>query len=51
METFPVNQAKERWIMYQLKAHILPTLYWRGMVKGWWEGPGVLRKLFSLGRS
>jgi len=51
METFPVNQAKERWIMYQLKAHFLPPLYWRGMVKGWWEGPGFLRKFFSLGRS
>jgi len=51
METFPVNQAKERWSMYQLKAHLMPALYWHALVKGWWEGPGVFRKIFSLGRS
>jgi len=50
METFPVDQAKERWSMYLMKAHFFPTLYWRGLVKGWWEGPGLLRKIFSLGR-
>lgn len=33
-ETFPFNQAKERWSMYQLKAHLLPALYWHGMLKG-----------------
>eukprot|EP00092_Neocalanus_flemingeri_P008890 GFUD01009565.1.p1 GENE.GFUD01009565.1~~GFUD01009565.1.p1 ORF type:complete len:446 (+),score=143.96 GFUD01009565.1:93-1430(+) len=49
METFPVNQAKERWTMYQLKAHFMPTLYWHGMVKGWWEGPGIFRKIFKFG--
>lgn len=51
METFPVNQAKERWTMYQLKAHFMPALYWHGLVKGWWEGPGIFRKIFSLGRA
>ncbi|MBM4357047.1 MAG: NAD(P)/FAD-dependent oxidoreductase [Deltaproteobacteria bacterium] len=34
VETFPFNQAKERWSMYQLKAHLLPQLYWHGMLKG-----------------
>jgi len=51
METFPVNQAKERWSMYQLKAHFMPALYWHGLVKGWWEGPGIFRKIFSFGRA
>jgi len=51
METFPVNQAKERWSMYQLKAHIMPPLYWMGLVKGWWEGPGIFRRIFSFGRA
>jgi len=51
METFPFNQAKERWTMYQLKAHFMPALYWHGLVKGWWEGPGLFRKIFSLGRA
>lgn len=33
-ETFPFDQSKERWSMYQLKARILPRLYWRGILKG-----------------
>jgi len=49
LETFPVNQAKERWFMYQLKAHLMPHLYWHGLVKGWWEGPALFRKLFRFG--
>jgi len=49
LETFPVNQAKERWSMYQLKANVMPALYWHGLVKGWWEGPGPFRKVFGMG--
>lgn len=33
-ETFPFDQSKERWSMYQLKRHVLPVLYWQGMLKG-----------------
>ena len=33
-ETFPFDQNKERWSMYQLKRHVLPQLYWKGMLKG-----------------
>jgi sulfide:quinone oxidoreductase len=33
-ETFPVDQRKERWSMYQIKKWLLPALYWRGMLKG-----------------
>lgn len=33
-ETFPFNQAKERWSMYQLKKRGLPLLYWHGMMRG-----------------
>lgn len=33
-ETFPFDQSKERWSMYQLKRHLLPKLYWQGMLKG-----------------
>lgn len=32
--TFPVDQTKERLDMYLLKRHILPILYWRGMLRG-----------------
>lgn len=34
METFPFNQAKERYSMYLMKAYGLPLLYWEGMLKG-----------------
>ena len=33
-ETFPFNQAKERWSMYLLKRYLLPQLYWHGMLRG-----------------
>lgn len=33
-ETFPFDQSQERWSMYQLKKHLLPVLYWNGMLKG-----------------
>jgi len=33
-ETFPFDQAKPRWTMYQLKKRLLPPLYWHGMLKG-----------------
>lgn len=33
-ETFPFDQAKERWSMYELKKHGLPLLYWHGMLRG-----------------
>ena len=34
VETFPVDQRAERFSMYALKAHLLPRLYWHGMLRG-----------------
>ena len=34
VETFPVDQRAERFSMYALKAHMLPRLYWHGMLRG-----------------
>ncbi|MCK5921902.1 MAG: NAD(P)/FAD-dependent oxidoreductase, partial [Methylococcales bacterium] len=34
MESFPFNQAKERYSMYALKAYGLPQMYWNGMLRG-----------------
>lgn len=34
VETFPFDQAQERWTMYQLKAKVLPWLYWNKILKG-----------------
>ena len=33
LETLPINQAKERRISYFLKKDIMPTLYWKFMMK------------------
>ncbi len=33
-ETFPFDQSKERYSMYQLKRYGLPLLYWQGMMRG-----------------
>ncbi len=33
-ETFPFDQSKERYSMYIVKKHILPKLYWHGMLRG-----------------
>lgn len=34
VESFPFDQAQERFSMYMLKAYALPRLYWHGMLKG-----------------
>lgn len=33
-ETFPFDQSKERWSMYQMKKHVLPWLYWHKILPG-----------------
>ncbi|MEQ8231069.1 MAG: FAD/NAD(P)-binding oxidoreductase [Gammaproteobacteria bacterium] len=33
-ETFPFDQSKERLSMYLLKKHVLPVIYWRGLIEG-----------------
>ncbi|MCA9593325.1 MAG: NAD(P)/FAD-dependent oxidoreductase [Myxococcales bacterium] len=33
-ETFPFDQAQERYSMYALKAYGLPEAYWNGMLRG-----------------
>lgn len=33
-ETFPFDQSKERWSMYQLKKKVLPWLYWNKILPG-----------------
>ncbi|RAL19973.1 pyridine nucleotide-disulfide oxidoreductase [Lujinxingia litoralis] len=34
VESFPFDQAQERYSMYALKAYMLPEMYWHGMLKG-----------------
>lgn len=34
IETFPIDQSKERWSMYQLKRRVLPWLYWHKILPG-----------------
>ena len=50
LETFPISQAKERTTMLYMKKDLMPALYWHGLIKGMWNGPGIFRKMFHLGR-
>ncbi len=34
VETFPFDQSKERWSMYQMKKYLLPYLYWNQILTG-----------------
>ena len=34
MESFPFDQAEERYSMWLLKAYGLPSMYWNGMLRG-----------------
>ncbi|XP_051976157.1 sulfide:quinone oxidoreductase, mitochondrial-like [Xyrauchen texanus] len=49
LETFPVDQSKESRIMYHMKADVMPHLYWHGLLKGIWGGPGPYRTIMHLG--
>jgi sulfide:quinone oxidoreductase len=46
-ETFWFDQGVERSTMYTLKANVLPTVYWDGLLKGVWDGPGAFRKFLN----
>ncbi|KAJ1977245.1 hypothetical protein H4R35_002381 [Dimargaris xerosporica] len=43
LETLPFNQAQESNVAYQLTAHVIPQIYWQGMVRGMWHGPSTVR--------
>ncbi|XP_038076099.1 sulfide:quinone oxidoreductase, mitochondrial-like [Patiria miniata] len=51
IETFPIEQGKQRRTAYHLTSDLLPSLYWHGLLKGHWHGPAVYRKIFHLGFS
>ncbi|NP_001080871.2 sulfide quinone reductase-like [Xenopus laevis] len=49
LETFPIDQGKERRTMYHMKADMMPFLYWQLLLRGYWGGPAPYRKLLHLG--
>lgn len=49
LETFPLDQSKERWLAFQMKEHLMPELYWKGLLTGHWNGPKPFRKIMHLG--
>lgn len=51
LETFPVDQSKERRSMFHMKADVMPIIYWNFMLKGKWAGPKAYRKMLHLGMS
>ncbi|XP_054287912.1 sulfide:quinone oxidoreductase, mitochondrial-like [Macrosteles quadrilineatus] len=49
LESFPFDQGKERYMSFLLKKDIMPMLYWHGLLKGRWNGPGTMRTILHLG--
>lgn len=47
METFPFDQAKERYSMYFLDRYVLPHMYWNFMLKGRISLPATKPELFD----
>lgn len=47
-ETFPFRQDRERYSMFLVKRDIFPFLYWHLMLNGYWNGPALFRKIFSI---
>jgi NADPH-dependent 2,4-dienoyl-CoA reductase/sulfur reductase-like enzyme len=48
LESFPIEQAKERWSMFIMKKDFMPPLYWHLMMNGLWNGPSFIRKSFNF---
>ncbi|EDX09190.1 sulfide:quinone oxidoreductase, mitochondrial [Drosophila simulans] len=48
VETFPLDQSKERYSMFFMKKELMPVLYWKLMMNGYWNGPALMRKMFSV---
>ena len=46
-QTFAFDQSQERAMPYYLTADIIPTVYWKGMLTGFWHGPGILRPILN----
>uniref|UniRef100_A0A069DU02 Sulfide:quinone oxidoreductase, mitochondrial n=1 Tax=Panstrongylus megistus TaxID=65343 RepID=A0A069DU02_9HEMI len=51
LETFPIDQSKEHFSMYWMKKNLMPFLYWNFMLRGFWSGPKLVRKMLHLGLS
>lgn len=49
LETFPIDQAKERRTMFHMKKDVMPHLYFSLMLRGFWEGPKIFRNILHLG--
>lgn len=47
LETFPFSQDREMYMMYLMKKEFMPALYWQGLVKGYWNGPSIYRKILN----
>ncbi|KAF5297900.1 hypothetical protein FQA39_LY11885 [Lamprigera yunnana] len=48
LETFPISQDKEMWVMYSMKKDFMPPLYWHLMLNGRWNGPSFVRNLMHF---
>lgn len=50
LETFPIDQSKERRSMFYLKRDMMAPLYWHLLANGIWNGPAFFRKALNIFR-
>ncbi|UMM26849.1 hypothetical protein L5515_010386 [Caenorhabditis briggsae] len=48
LETTPLNQKKPAYWAFLMKKHLMPALYWNGLIRGYWNGPATIRKFSRL---
>ncbi|XP_075973598.1 sulfide quinone oxidoreductase [Anticarsia gemmatalis] len=46
-ETFPFDQSKESVLAFYMKKHLFPFIYWHVMLKGYYHGPEMVRKIVN----
>lgn len=44
-ETFFWDQGNESALQFWMKKSVMPAIYWNTLVKGYWQGPALLRKI------
>ncbi|KAG2204703.1 hypothetical protein INT47_011999 [Mucor saturninus] len=47
LETFPVDQRGISRVSQFLNKEVIPAIYWNGLLKGTWTGPGLFRRMLD----
>ncbi|KAL0272971.1 UNVERIFIED_CONTAM: hypothetical protein PYX00_005758 [Menopon gallinae] len=48
LETMPFDQGRESMLAFHMKKDMMPFLYWNFMLRGYWNGPEIVRKILHM---